>query len=411
MSAPMTASAGRALDRLNFFCAMLQDAFGPFVVVYLTQYKWTQADIGLILSVGTAMTVVSRVPGGALVDAIGDKRRAVLVGVLGVAACAAVLAVLPAPWPVALAQALHGFASSMLVAAIAALSLALAGPEGFPARIGRNARYAAAGSACGALVMGLIGYFVSTRAVFWLAAGLALPALAAVGRMGRPAAVALVPAAAARMPVRSLLRDQRLLVFAGCVVLFHLSNAALLPLVGEELTEHAGDLANLMIGGCIVGPQLIVAALSPAVAGLATRWGRRPLLLLGFVALPLRAAIFAASADPAVVVAAQALDGVSATVFGVLLPVVTADISGRSGHYGLSLSLLGFAVGIGATLSTTLAGAIATEAGNHAAFLALTLAEFVAVAAVGLVMPETGTGDGSAKPPPRAAEPGHEGVA
>src|SRR5690349_12020286 len=130
---PLTAKAsGRlGLDWLNFFVATLQTGFGPFIAVYLTSHKWTQAGIGLVLGLGTAATVLSQVPAGVLVDAMRRKRQAVLVSTLLIAASAVLLAVWPAQLPVATAQLLHGFASCMLAPAIAAVTLGIVGPAGF----------------------------------------------------------------------------------------------------------------------------------------------------------------------------------------------------------------------------------------------------------------------------------------
>lgn len=378
------------LDWLNFFVATLQTGFGPFIAVFLTSHRWTQASIGLVLGLGTAAVVLSQVPAGLLVDAIRNKRAAVFASTLLVAATAVLLALWPSRLPVITALALHGFASCMLAPAIAAVTLALTGQAGFAGRIGRNARYAALGNAGGALLMGVCGTVLGSRAVFWLAALLAAPALAALRSLGRAVAAQAAPEpAAAPGSAWHLLADRRLLIFAGCVLLFHLCNAALLPLAGGALTMRAGDAANLLIAACIVGPQIVVALLSPTVAARAERWGRRPVLLLGFAALPLRAAIFAATADPTLIVAAQLLDGVSAAAFGVLLPLIAADLARENGHFNLCLGLAGLAVGVGATFSTILAGWIATDITLRAAFLALAGVGLAAVAAVGFAMPET----------------------
>lgn len=389
----MTRSLSRTrlagLDWLNFFVATLQTGFGPFIAVYLTTNKWTQAQIGIALSVGTAVAVLSQVPAGALVDMIRAKRVAVLVSMLLVSASAVILALWPMQLPVMAAQALHGFASCMLAPSIAALTLALVGPSGFAERIGRNARWSAFGNAGGALLMGVFGTLVSSRAVFWLAAAIAAPALVAlqVSGRGRPTG----PATAAPSPggARRLLADRRLQAFGACVVLFHLCNAALLPLAGGALTKRAGDNANLLIALCIIVPQLVVALLSPGVAEAAQRCGRRPVMLLGFAALPVRAVLFAGFDDPSVVVAAQALDGVSAAAFGVLLPLIASDVTHGTGRFNLCLGMMGLAAAVGATLSTALAGAIATEFSDRIAFLALAAAGIAAVFAVQLLMPET----------------------
>ena len=183
--------------------------------------------------------------------------------------------------------------------------------------------------------------------------------------------------------VLALLTSRRVLAFAGCVALFQLSNAALLPLVGSELARATGDVANLLIAACIVLPQAVVALISPLVGRAADRTGHRLVLAFGFAALPLRALLFAVvTDDPMLLVAVQALDGLSAAVFGVMLPLVAADLTRGTERFNLCMGVLGLAVAAGATLSTLIAGLIAGQLGEQAAFLALAGCGAMAVLAV-----------------------------
>ena len=374
----------RGLDALNALVAGSQTGFGAFIAVYLTSQAWTQGAIGQALSVGTIAAMLSQVPAGALVDRMRSKRLAVLAGGAAVALSALLFAATPARLPVLLAEVLHGFASCMIGPAIAAMSLQLVGHAGLGARLGRNARFASIGSAAAALVLGGIGTWVSSRSVFWATAG-----MMAVGLLS----LRLVPPGPApgAMPPRAragALLDRRLLTFAGCVGLFHLANAAMLPLVATEVTRAAGSRANLVIAACIVAPQAVVALVSPWVGRRADLWGRRPVLLLGFAALPLRGLLLAAAQDPAWVVAVQVLDGISAAAFGVMMPLVAADLTRGTGRFSAALGVLGLAAGGGATLSTTLAGLAADRFGPAAALLALAGVGATAMAAL-LALPET----------------------
>jgi MFS family permease len=189
--------------------------------------------------------------------------------------------------------------------------------------------------------------------------------------------------------IGAVLADRRLLVFALCVMLFTLGNAALLPLAASALTKRAGGEANLLIAACIVLPQLIVALVSPSIGRLAATRGRRWVLLLGFCMLPLRGVLFALVVNPVFVVLIQIFDGVAAASFGVMVPLVTSDIAGRSGHFNLSLGFIGLAMGVGAIVSTTLAGWIGDRFGDQAAFLALASAGLAATLLVWRAMPET----------------------
>jgi MFS family permease len=382
--------AERSLDWFNLFVANIQTGFGPFIAVYLTTQNWTQTAIGFALSLGTVTAMVSQVPAGALVDAMRRKSRVAAFSILAFTASALLFAVRPTPLYVYIAEILHGFSSCTLGPAIAAMSLAIAGSAAFGARLGRNARYASIGNGLGAMLMGACGYYVSNQAVFILTAALTLPAI-----------VALVPLAGVdeqverqAPPLRGesvgrVLTDRRLLIFAVAAMLFTLSNAALLPLASTALTRLAGSAASLLIAACIVLPQIIVALFSPRVGRLAQSRGRRRALLLGFAMLPLRGVLFALVTNPALVVLIQALDGIGAACFGVLVPLVVGDIAGRSGHFNLSLGFVGIAIGVGATLSTTLAGWIGDHFGDPAAFAALAATGLAATLLVWGVMPET----------------------
>lgn len=401
---PPTASPGeppdgtglRALDWLNFFVANLQTGFGPFIAVYLTTQKWTQGEIGVALSVGSAVSMLAQVPAGALVDAIPHKRLAAGLAVALVGLSGLMLAVWPAWLPVMLEEALHGFASCLLVPAIAAITLNRVGRRLFAERLGRNARFAALGNAAGAGLMGAIGSYVSSRSVFWFAAALAVPALLSVWAMPNrdpPAdpelAAAVAPPGDGRTAGLQVLLDRRLLTFALCVVLFQLANAAMLPVAAAEVTRQAGDSANMIIAACLVGPQAVVALLSPWVGRLAERRGRRIALLLGFVELPVRGVLLASVATPTMIVASQMLDGLGGASLGVLVPLVAADITRGTGRFNLCIGAIGLAIGVGATLSTAIAGDLAVRFGSRVAFLALAVAGTAGLLMVLGAMPET----------------------
>ncbi len=382
----------RGLDWLNFFMANLQTGFGPFIAVYLTTNKWTQGQIGVALSVGSAVAMLGQVPGGALIDALPRKRVAAAAALVCVAASAGLLALWPAELPVYVAESMHGFATCMLVPAVAAITLGLVGRAAVAERLGRNARYGAVGNAVGAALMGACGTWLSTRSVFWLAAALTVPALLALRSMSASMALPVPPPPASTAPRRrgwKVLVNRKLLIFASCAVLFHLSNAAMLPLAAGEVTKTAGDNANLVIAACIVMPQFVVAAVSPWIGRAAERLGRRPILLLGFAALPVRGLLLSALAGPAGIIGAQMLDGVGAAVFGVMMPLISADLSRRSGRFNTAMGVIGLAAGLGATFSTTFAGEIAVTWDTRIAFLALAAAGLAAVLAVAVAMPET----------------------
>ena len=200
--------------------------------------------------------------------------------------------------------------------------------------------------------------------------------------------------------MRSVLSDRRLLIFAGCILLFQLANAAMLPLMGGILTMRSSAWASTLIGACIVVPQLIVAVFAPWVGRVADSWGRRPLLFLCFAALAMRGVLFALVTAPYLIVAVQILDGVCAAILGVVLPLVVADVMRGTGRFNLGLGIVGSAVGIGAAVSTTLAGYVMDRFGSGAAFYSLASIAVCGLALVWLLLPETRCGGTRSQPAP-----------
>jgi MFS family permease len=118
-------------------------------------------------------------------------------------------------------------------------------------------------------------------------------------------------------------------------------------------------------------------------------------LLLGFAALPARALLFAWTDDPAVLIAAQVLDGVSGTMLGVLTALVIADLMKGTGRFNLAQGFVGTMSGIGASLSTTLSSQIAGSLGRGPGFLGISVVALAALLVLWSLMPETGPSNGN----------------
>jgi MFS family permease len=384
-------AGARGLDWFNFFLADIQTGFGPFVAIYLTAQAWTQFDIGLVLTTGGLVALACQMPGGALVDAVRSARFVAGLAIAAICLSALALAIWPTFTVVMAGRILQAAASCVLGPVIAAISLGLVGHAALGARLGRNARFASIGNGVTAAAMGACGYLVSNQAVFFLTAAFALPALFAIANIpaGRVQDPKNVGPGAPSATVRSVLGDRRLLAFAGCILLFQMANAAMLPLMGGILTMRSSEWASTLIGACIVVPQLIVAGCAPWVGRRADSWGCKPLLLVCFAALALRGVLFAFVLNPYLVVVVQALDGVCAAILGVTLPLVVADITRGTGRFNLGLGIVGSAVGIGAALSTSLAGYVMDHFGRMAAFGGLASVAVCGLALLWLLLPET----------------------
>ena len=390
----------RGLDWFVFFVADVQTGFGPFISVYLTTQKWTQTDIGFVLSIGGIVALLCQMPGGAIVDWARRERLVAGVALTMITMAALAYACFPV-FPVVFGAAmLHAAASCVLGPCIVALSLGLVGYGKIGDRLGRNARFASIGNGSAAAAMGAIGYFYSAQAVFFVTAALLIPTLFALSRI-QPREVSPELAhgglplrrTEAGADLRSLLRRRPLFILGVCAALFHLANASMLPLMASVVTTRSGEWATVLIAACIVVPQIVVALISPWVGHQAQIWGRRSFLLTAFAALVMRGLLFSTVTNPQLLVVVQLLDGITAATLGVMVPLMIADIARGTGHFNLAQGIIGTAVGIGASISPTLSGYLSDQFGSPVAFLGLAAIAACGLAAVWTLMPETRPAD------------------
>ncbi|MDR3533158.1 MAG: MFS transporter [Rhodopila sp.] len=383
------------LNSLNFFTAAVQAGFGPFIAVWLTQNGWSLTALGAALSIGTLAALIGQLPGGMLVDKIYRKRIAASGALIALGISALLLCLAPTRPLVWGAQVAHALASCVMTPAIAALTLSLCGHDDFSERLGLNTRYASLGNAAAAVLLGVAASAVSEQAVFLVTAGLVVPALVALFMIDTSKCVdpkedhpaLLHPREREHWPWQ-IFAEPALHVFAVGVMLFQLANAALLPVALNGLT-HQGGAPGFVVSATIVIPQIITALIAPWAGTLAQRIGRRPILVLGFAAVPLRAVMFAVLPGALPLTVFQALDGVSAAVFGLMLPLIAADLTKTTGYLNLAIGALGLASGLGATFSTVIAGWIGDRFGDSMTFLFLAAVGAAATALLWAAMPET----------------------
>lgn len=403
MARAETLKAERPLDALNFFLADVRDGLGPYLAIYLlTEQKWDQASIGVVMSVAALAGIIAQTPAGALIDKTTAKRGLIVAAAVMVTIGSVVLPLFSGFFLVATTQALTHVAAAVFAPALAAITLGIVGPRAFARRIGRNEAFNHAGNATAATLAGISAYFFGPVVVFWLLAAMAvssifavlsIPAEAIDHHVARGLDGATEPGEDRRdkpSGFQVLLTCRPLLIFAAASVLFHFANAAMLPLVGQKLALVNKALGTTLMSVCIVAAQLVMVPVAILVGRKADAWGRKPIFAAALAVLALRGALYPLSDNPYWLVGVQLLDGVGAGIFGALFPLVVADLTRGTGHFNVSQGAIATAAGLGGALSAAAAGFIVVAAGYSAAFLFL-----AAIAAIGLglfvaMMPETG---------------------
>jgi len=381
---------------MNFFIADVQTGFGTFVAFYLAELGWPQSNIGLALSAAGIAGMISQIPGGAIADAISWKRGLAAVGVLITGASALLLGLAPNFISVFLAQILQGATAGIITPAIGAISLGLVGRRAISVRTGRNYRYAAAGHASTAALMGAAGAYVSTRSIFLAAAALCVPALIALSFIrgeeidyarARNAAKSKDTVTTAR--VLDLVKNRKLVLFTAATLLFQLADASILPVMGENLVAAKYSQAAIWMSGLIIAPQVVVAVLAPWVGFHSEKRGRRPLLLLGFGLEPIRAVLLAFTSAYPLLVVGQILSGITGAVIGVLTILVIADLTAGTGRFNLAVGAVGTMSAIAASASTSAAGFLFQAFGSRVGYLPLAAIAAAATALIWVFVSET----------------------
>lgn len=391
----------------------MRDGLGPYLAIYLlTEQKWDAAHIGIVMSVATIAGIVAQTPAGALVDATRAKRLVMAGAAILVTAASLLLPWLPGFWPAALSQGIAHAAGVIFPPALAAVSLGVVGHRAFTRRIGRNESFNHAGNATAAAIAGISAFRFGPSVVFYLLAVMSLASLVSV--LAIPEAAIdhdlargldhTEPVADSRAQrdqpsgLSILLTCRPLLIFAICVTLFHLANAAMLPLVGQKLALQDKNLGTSLMSACILAAQIVMVPIALLVGAKADAWGHKRFFLAALLILPLRGMLYTFSDNPAWLVGVQLLDGIGAGIFGAIFPVIVADLMRNTGRFNIAQGIVITAQSIGAALSTALAGIVVVKAGYSAAFLTLG-----AIAAGGFVicllaLPETSERSDAASP-------------
>jgi MFS family permease len=385
------------LDWLNFFLADVRGGLGPYVGVFLlTQAHWDQATLGAVLTTSGLIGIALHAPIGALIDATRGKRGLLVSGVIALAASALAIAWVPTLPVVLAADIVMAVLGAVFAPTVAAITLGLVGRAALAARLGRNAACDRAGNIFIGIVAGLVGWAFGQRAVFHLVPLFAVLTILTVlaipaGAIDHERARGLDGDRAGARVVgwRALVERRPLVVLAAGVALFHFANAPMLPLLTQKLALAYPGAETALVAACVLTAQLVSVPTALLVGARADTWGRKPFLLAGFAALPLRGILFTMSDSPAWLIAVQALDGIALGILDALMALVLADIMRGTGRYNAARGVVGTVQGIGGSLSNVVAGFIVVTAGYSAAFLALAAVALAAFVTMLAAMPET----------------------
>jgi MFS family permease len=364
---------------LNFFMADMQAGIGPFLGVFLLAHGWQSGLIGTVMTVGGAVGMLMTAPAGALVDATRRKKLYVLIPGICTVIASGLILLSQVFWLVTLSQVGTAVAGAAIGPAVSGITLGIVRQAGFNRQIGRNQALNHAGNMVGAGLSGLLGWQFGFTAVFWLAALFGVLSIASVlmipgASIDDDEARGLHPTVGEGGKVGGiavLLECKPLLILAAALACFHLGNGAMLPLYGLAVVSNKqGDPAGFVAITIVVAQGTMILA-SLIAMRLAEKQGYWLVLLVSFIALPIRGVIAAHVMNKWGVYPVQILDGIGAGLQSVAVPGLVARILDGTGRVNVGQGAVMTVQGIGASLSPAIGGWIAEEIGYGAMFLIL----------------------------------------
>lgn len=380
----MSLQSLRGLDFVNLLMTDVKDGVGVYLSIYLlTIQKWDAAQIGLVISLPGFIGIVVQPLVGAWIDTTKHKRFILIVSSLIIALCCLVVIMLPDFTSIATSQIVLGLVQSTFAPCVAAISLGIVGHSLLSRRIGRNESFNHLGNMLAAIVAGLIGYFISYEGIFFFSIAQCLALILATfiirekdidHQLARAAVVA--PHVLSITKITELFADKNILLFTVSMALFHLANAAMLPLLGQKMRLTETLHSTLYLSASIIiaqGVMILVASM----AGKKADQGRKKILAIAFLLIPVRAILFSFISDPIILTSLQVIDGLGAGIFGVVTILMMADLSKGTGHFNLLQGVVYSSMGLGAALSNIYSGYVVKHYGYSIGFFTIAMVGFL----------------------------------
>jgi MFS family permease len=396
---PVSLQSRFGLNAANFFLAEVTGVVMPFLSAFLQQSQWRYDAIGVATALAGLGVLIMQAPAGFIVDRI-SQRRTLLAGasvLLGV--CYGLVPFVPAhEWMIDSLLFVAGAGHAFFAPLLGALALGLVGHAALSKTMGWNQGWNHAGNIAAALsAMVLLSWF-NLSSIFYAVPIVSVLAAASVflirpGELDERRGSGLTTngdGGPHPIGVWELFRDRRVVVLFAATALFHLANAPVMPLVAMYVKHVQGN--DHQVAAVVLVAQAVMIPVALLTGWLCDRWGRKPIFAIGFVALPLRIFLYSLTTDPGVLVALQALDGIGAGIYGVVVVAMCADLTRGRGRFNALSGLIATAVSVGGVIGPLGSGLLVQHLGFNMAFYVFAGIAAVAAFLFLAFMPETRPG-------------------
>jgi len=367
------------LQALNFFMADLQAGIGPFLGIFLLAKGWQSGAIGSVMTIGGVAGMLMTAPAGALIDATSRKKMYVIIAAIFTALASVIILASQNFWLVSISQVATAIAGSVLGPAVIGITLGIVKQNGFNRQNGYNQAWNHAGNVVGAALSGYLGYKFGMTAIFLLAALFGVLSIIAVLMIPGKA----IDNKAARglkedskddekaSGLKVLVKNKPLLLLAAALAFFHLGNGAMLPLYGLAAASKNQGNPSIFVAMTIVIAQLTMIITSIIAMRTAEKKGYWLVILVSFIALPVRGFVAANMINHTGLYPVQILDGIGAGLQSVAVPGLVAKILNGTGRVNIGQGAVMTVQNLGASLSPAIGGWIAQSIGYSSTFMIL----------------------------------------
>lgn len=381
------------INAANFFLAEVTGVTLPFVASALKDHGWQPFAIGLATTLAGLGVFLMQTPAGIATDRSRHHRRLLAIASLVLGVCYGLLPLVP-PTPLWWDSLLFvsGAVQAFFLPVLGALALGLVGHAGLGRLMGANQGFNHAGNLAAALAaLGLVA-LGGADAVFYAVFAVSLLAAGSVylihgDDLNEAAAGGADKKDEKAVGLRELLRDRRVQLLFAATALFHLANAPVMPLVAQDVKEMGGS--DRQVAYVVLVAQAVMIPVAWLAGWLVDRWGRKPVFAIGFVALPVRIALYAIARTPEQLIWIQTLDGIGAGIYGVVIVSMVADLTHAKGGFNALSGLIATALSIGGVVGPLATGAITQTLGYSVAFGVFACIAAVAAALFLVFVPET----------------------
>ncbi len=372
----------------QFFIADVRDGLGPFLGIFLTERHWSPDNIGILMTAGGLAGLLATLPAGFITDTSRNKRAVLTLLCLLITLSTLLLWFSQQSSVVAVSQIITGICAAFVGPLITGITLGLTGQNGFSAQMGRNEAFNHGGNFVTALMAGGIAWYWGVGGIFLLMTCTTLLTLCALlairnGDIDNNAARGLASSASVPVPGFAVLMKNRALFVTGLtLLLFHLANSALLPMLSMRVAAAPASInPGLYAAGTVIISQAVMIPVAIWVARRIEHYGYWRLIMLALLVMPVRAALAASTDAPFMMIPVQILDGLAAGILGVVVPSFIVMLLRGSGHVNAGQSVVMLMQGVGASMSPALTGTIAGHYSFATAFSVLS-----AIALVGVLL-------------------------